>query len=163
MDKTTLRRPATLFISAAALLAMNGLIFFHSDWPPMKHAHWYSHDFGEELLGIAGIFAGTALVYFTVEKFCKIRVSPLLSYFHFCISLAAILVEMFLDYWLNMKFKTIPGERRWDHFLRAFSASMQGSAWAASILTVAQLVFLFNLSLGIYRRIRTRPLYSPDV
>jgi hypothetical protein len=158
MYEKTFRQPAALFLIAAGLLAINGVIFFHSDWPPR---YWPKitftlNDFGEALLFCAAIFAGIGLLYLGLTRLLRLPMKPVLGYAHFAMSSAAILVGMFLDYWFNITYKAIPGEGFISAASRGLGKAFEGSLWAMGIFATAQLVFLFNLSRSVILHFQAR-------
>ena len=154
MYKKILRDPAGLFLMAAVLLAINGVVFFHSDWPPMYWPKiWFTtRDFGEVLVFWAAIFSGIGVLYLGLLRLLRLPMKPGLGYLHFAVSTAAIVVGMILDYWFNIKYKTNPGEDFWSSVLRGTAKSFAGTLWAIGIFAAAQFVFLFNLSWSMVRR-----------
>ena len=158
-----LREPAGLFLLNAAALTIAGAMFFHSEWPPLtwRNVHFASADFGQELLFYAAVFAFIALVYFILQRFSRVRINRVLGYAHFGICVAAILTQVFLTYWLSVTYKKIPGEGWFDAFMRGFGTAMAPFVWALYIFLAAQLVFLLNLSWGIFLRVRARSVLKP--
>jgi hypothetical protein len=152
-------RPAALFFGAAVLLAVNGVIFLHSEWPPMSwpKISFTTPDFGRLLVWCAVIFAAIGLVYLALTRLLRRPMNPALGYAHFAISAAAILVGMFLDYWFNVTYKKIPGEDFWHATFRGLSNSFEGTVWASLIFAAAQLIFLFNLCWTLVASFRARP------
>ena len=158
MYEKILRQPAALFLTAAGLLAINGVIFFHSDWPPRywQKITFTTNDFGEGLVFCAAIFGGIGLLYLALTRLLRVPMKPVLGYVHFAISSAAILVGMFQDYWFNITYKTVPGEGFLSAASRGLGKAFEGTLWAMSIFAAAQLVFLFNLSRSVILRFDAR-------
>jgi hypothetical protein len=145
-----------LFILAAAPLAVIGAIFFHSEWPPANwpHVSYTTSDFGEQLVLEAAIFAAIGLLYLGLTSVLRLQLKASLGYVHFLISSAAILVGIFLDYWLSVTYRTAPGEGFLSSGLHVLGRSFEGTLWTVIIFGSAQLVFLLNLTLSIVARFR---------
>jgi hypothetical protein len=141
-------KPAGLFAIAAGILAVNGLIFLHAEWPPLtwKNVHFASGDFGEILLVYAAMFAAIALLYFALRRRALSEQKTAIGLIHFGLSVTAVLAHVFLDYWFSVTFR--------GNFWGALGASFDGLLWAAYIFIAAQLIFLGNLAYIMLKRLR---------
>jgi hypothetical protein len=145
-----------LFILGAAPLAICGAIFFHAEWPPANwpHVSFTTSDFGAQLVLCAAVFAVIGLLYLVLTSFLRLQLKAGLGYLHFLTSSAAILVGVFLDYWLSVSYRTAPGEGFLSSGLHVLGRSFEGTLWAMIIFGAAQLVFLLNITLTIVARFR---------
>jgi len=150
---TWMVKPAALFAFAAAVLAVNGLVFFHMQWPPLawKNIHWATDDYGKFLLIDAALFAAIALIYVALEGRTLVQKNTAVGLIHFGLSLTAVFAQVFLDYWLDVTYKPSGG---FLGALGAFGASFAALVWAAYIFIAAQLIFLFNLAYLLFKRFR---------
>ncbi len=111
------------------------------------------NDFGEQLVLCAAVFAAIGLLYLGLS-FLRLQLKAVLGYAHFVISSAAILVAIFLDYWLSVTYRTAPGEGFLSSGIHVLGRSFEGTLWAVMIFGTAQLVFLLNIILSIVARFR---------
>ena len=142
-----IRKPAVMFALAAFVLALNGLVFFHAEWPPLtwKNTHFAAGDFGQILLLYAGGFAIIALGYVALGRFTNFKMKIISLSLHFGLSLASVVALIFLDYWFSVTYKPLPNGDFWSKVLAAMSASFNGLIWATGIFMAGQLIFFFNL------------------
>jgi hypothetical protein len=135
----------------------------HSQWPPLtwRNVHFTTDDYGQQLLLYAAVFVFIALIYFTLPRFPRLRMNRALGYVHFGICTAAVIAETFLEYWMSVTYKNVPGEGWFDALFRGFGAAMTSFIWGLYIFVAAQLVFFFNLSWSIFLRVRSRSILKP--
>jgi cytochrome c oxidase subunit 1 len=152
-----LHHPSALFAVAAACLLVLGIVFLHSSWPPpgVENIHFWMSDVGEELLAISALFGIFALVYFIFPRIFRRQMDDRLGQLHYWTSVFALIVQFALAWYFNLTFRSIPDEPKLDTFFRAFGVAFKADVWAFYIFAGAQVVFIVNLLLAIFKRTRS--------
>ena len=163
MFKKMFLQPGNLFLAAAVLLAINGVVFFNSEWPPASwpNVTFTLSNFGQQLLFCALVFTIIGLVYLALTWLTRRPMNALLGYAHFGISAAAIFLGMFLDYWFSVSFKKAAGEGFWHAAGRGLGDTFAGTVWAIRIFALAQLIFVINVCWSLVSRSRAQAKAAP--
>lgn len=145
---------AKLFASVGICLLPLGIVFFHSDWPPIdwKHTHWATANIGrDDILPVSVLFLLFALVYFVFPRIFQRRMNRTLSRLHFWANMAFLLFEAAGPIVQGLTWHFLPNESSWGRFSRGFSASIDFFMWEILIFLAAQLFLVVNLVWSVFK------------
>jgi len=125
-----------------------GIVFLHSDWPPLewKHTHVASGNIGsEEILPVSVLFLLFSFVYFIFPKVFRRRMNRTLSWLHFWANMAFLIFAAAGPIFQNLTLPMHPNQSFWERFSEGFGAGLEFFIWEIAGLLAIQLFFAANL------------------
>jgi hypothetical protein len=149
--------PTKLFGLSSLILLVLAMPLWNSDWmPSIPNPHFGMAQIGREFFAAAIIFAVCALLYGVLPVIFRVPMNSLLGKIHWTISIATVPLDFILIYYFNLTDRTPPDAPLMERIFDGLGSGIAADLWCLGVLAFAQLFFIANITVTIYKSRRSR-------